>query len=950
MIEFFEAFDLDSCIQDVPAPTLLAEPRFTQGTTNKICFQLPRLEIIPFPVDTIRNPFVTTVAQDVSADTVRALSRPVDLLDSPRQLETFISLIPGRSYSYTSALILPVCKIACEDVTDPSELEVHCSAFMDTVWSMQDSEAPVVESVDIPQLDSTAFAVWWNRPTIRIEAQLSDPAGVWQSALFVRDCSTTGWESALTDTTFPGELTRNGFVFSETASSAFNLNLADGCYEFRVEGKDASHTPQSCFGNFELEGNGGQPLANSPAHVNINIDTTPPESVNLTCSQKLNTIELNWTPSADTDAGIGLAGYLILRDGAIVDSALATETTYVDTFSETIPDTEFAYQIQPYDSLRNIRQTGGMNTCQFRNPSRISMVPEPDFSAGTSNQVCWQGSDRLDSFTVFIAEACDFENAMARETSDTCFTFTNLKDGGQYCYWVEGVDPEQRTIRSDTVRSIQDASVPVIITMNIEDKIVLNSGNWVRNRETSLKFAAQDNAPGEIQQLQIFLNGVRDSVITVSTVKIDTTLSLNLTISECDPTSIAAKVIDGAGNASSLQSVDLILDSSSPEPVAEIICTQLRNLNGIRIQWGESFDALNCSGLAGYRLIRNGVVADTVGPSLTSYDDIFSVETPSGRFTYAVHPFDSLGQVQVGGMTVDCNYIGAPRVELQPMAEFTPGLTKQICWTMSSPLVYVKAFIDEDCDLVPEDSVTTMNPTQSELCHTFENLKDGKKYCYWVKGVDEHDRTARSQNRSSIQDNTHPTIDAFSLQNGEMLDGQLWSFSREVELNLIAHDQAPGEIWNYEIVENGVSRTSGTFSDSVSRQNTSIQHQLHAQGSEPEEIELSIRVFDGAGNASLPNSMGFFFQEDLKELIAFPNPFNPMKRAVVIRFDDTFETEVRIFDFFGNLVRAIDKKANSHDFVWDGRNGEGEVVANGGYICVGTKTGRRFKIGVMKEF
>ena len=39
---------------------------------------------------------------------------------------------------------------------------------------------------------------------------------------------------------------------------------------------------------------------------------------------------------------------------------------------------------------------------------------------------------------------------------------------------------------------------------------------------------------------------------------------------------------------------------------------------------------------------------------------------------------------------------------------------------------------------------------------------------------------------------------------------------------------------------------------------------------------------------------------------------------------------------------------NSRDFIWDGRNGKGEMVANGGYICVGFHNRARFKIGVKK--
>jgi flagellar hook assembly protein FlgD len=64
---------------------------------------------------------------------------------------------------------------------------------------------------------------------------------------------------------------------------------------------------------------------------------------------------------------------------------------------------------------------------------------------------------------------------------------------------------------------------------------------------------------------------------------------------------------------------------------------------------------------------------------------------------------------------------------------------------------------------------------------------------------------------------------------------------------------------------------------------------------------------------------------------------------------DPNEAEVKIYDFFGNLVQTLTDKENSRDFKWNGRNGDGELVANGGYICVGSRTKARFKIGVVKQ-
>lgn len=83
-------------------------------------------------------------------------------------------------------------------------------------------------------------------------------------------------------------------------------------------------------------------------------------------------------------------------------------------------------------------------------------------------------------------------------------------------------------------------------------------------------------------------------------------------------------------------------------------------------------------------------------------------------------------------------------------------------------------------------------------------------------------------------------------------------------------------------------------------------------------------------------------------IVNFPNPFNPAKgqtTAVNYCLDSASDVEVRIFDPFGRLVLSRDLKADGTDdasrnataaggntFVWDGKNGEGRVVANGIYL------------------
>ena len=178
-LNLVKALNAQSCVHDVPAPTLLQEPRYTIGTTNSICFQLPSSETISFSPDTVKSPFVITLLDDGSGAAPLEFPRPVDLEDTTIQVETIAVLDTGVRYGYTTALFLPVCTIECADVTDASQLELHCSAYQDTVFSTQDASAPTVQDVRIPELISSPVSGWSNQTRVEVVAQLLDPAGVW---------------------------------------------------------------------------------------------------------------------------------------------------------------------------------------------------------------------------------------------------------------------------------------------------------------------------------------------------------------------------------------------------------------------------------------------------------------------------------------------------------------------------------------------------------------------------------------------------------------------------------------------------------------------------------------------------------------------------------------------------------------------------------------------------
>jgi hypothetical protein len=356
----------------------------------------------------------------------------------------------------------------------------------------------------------------------------------------------------------------------------------------------------------------------------------------------------------------------------------------------------------------------------------------------------------------------------------------------------------------------------------------------------------------------------------------------------------------------------------------------------------------NCSGLAGYRIFRDGKFIAEVGANVQGYHDIFTADAASAVFAYQVQPFDSLQNIQTGGGFATCSYQGNALISITALPTFTQGLANNVCAEIVGTLEVLTLLVDADGDLAADDSVQFSTPS-GRVCHDFSQLQDGTRYNYWFAGKDAQLRTVYSDTTWSIQDNTAPVIQSLGFPEGQNLNGQLWAYSRDLNLELIATDAPPGLITQYDLAENGGTFAQFVLDDPASQISRQISYDLQSSNEQSTRFVLTIRAIDAAGNRSEVVELVVYLQDDQPQIFAFPNPFNPDDSGVTIRLASSDESEVRIYDFYGNLVRTIANKTNAHDFVWDGKNGNGEMVANGGYFCVGSNSGVRFKIAVVKK-
>lgn len=94
------------------------------------------------------------------------------------------------------------------------------------------------------------------------------------------------------------------------------------------------------------------------------VETTPPSAPTSLSAAAVNslTINLSWTASTDN---IGIAGYQIYRNGALITSLYQTGTTYSD--SQLNPSTAYTYQVLAFDGAGNVSTAS--NTASASTPA-----------------------------------------------------------------------------------------------------------------------------------------------------------------------------------------------------------------------------------------------------------------------------------------------------------------------------------------------------------------------------------------------------------------------------------------------------------------------------------------------------------------------------------------------------------------------------------------------------
>ena len=297
-----------------------------------------------------------------------------------------------------------------------------------------------------------------------------------------------------------------------------------------------------------------------------------------------------------------------------------------------------------------------------------------------------------------------------------------------------------------------------------------------------------------------------------------------------------------------------------------------------------------------------------------------------------------------------------PAPTLEPEPPFTVGRVNTLYWNRNTVAEMVDSLgyqiVYFEIQALFDDS-ELFSPIEAENdSATFTNgasgLPEGTPIHYRLRYFAQNVATLEygmsywSEAEISIQDILPPVLysELSGILNAEESANKYWVVGPSVDLRVVASDSAVGKVAQVRIYEESVDVSdslSYDFDLPATYVDTTIS--FHLKSNTREAVTLAWEVVDLSGQHSLPMSVLVYSwppdEKQIDELICFPNPFQPDQGEIVsIKTDVENIEEARIFDLFGNEIAILSKNPDNMFFQWDGKNENGKLVAQGGYLCV----------------
>jgi chitodextrinase len=346
-------------------------------------------------------------------------------------------------------------------------------------------------------------------------------------------------------------------------------------------------------------------------------------------------VDLSWQASSDN---IGVEGYTIYRDGAVLATVAGSTLSYTD--STVSPSTAYAYSLAAFDVAGNYSvQSSPANVTTPAMPASLT------FGVGADTYV----------------------NS----------NYPNNNYGSATVWRVDG-SPDIHAYLQFTLQGL--AGFPVqhaylMVYANSNSNIGINvlgvaDNSWDENTVTYSTAPALGNL---LTSSSTFKSGTWVTIDVSSYITGEGTYSFGITTPGSSTLSFSSK--ESGANAAILE-VDLAIDDTQAPSVPTGLTASASSATQVDLSWQASTDNV---GVAGYTIYRDNAVLDTVSGSMLNYTD--STVTGSMTYTYNVDAFDAAG-----------NY----SAQSSPVSVTTPAIPSSMTFDVSADTYVNAAYPDSN--------------------------------------------------------------------------------------------------------------------------------------------------------------------------------------------------------------------------------------------------------------
>jgi chitodextrinase len=432
-------------------------------------------------------------------------------------------------------------------------------------------------------------------------------------------------------------------------------------------------------------------------------DTAPPTAPTNVAATAVSPgeVDLSWTASSDN---LGVAGYRIYRNGAVVGSSATT--AYADTSVQ--PSTTYSYYARAYDAAGNTSTAS--NTASVTTPATPDTTPPSPPSGLAANaysptevDLTWTAS----TDNVGVAGYRIYRGGvLVGSSATTAYADKTVQPSTSYSYYA---------IAYDAASNVSTASNTVIVTTTAPDTTPPSppsnlAANVASATEVDLGWTAATDNVG-VAGYRVYRNG---GLIGTSA----TTTYADKAVQPSTTYSYYTIAYDAAGNPSTASNTvstttPAIPDTTPPSTPSGVAATA-PSATEVDLSWTASTDNV---GVAGYRIYRNGAL---VGSSTTnSYADTGVL--PATSYSYFVVAYDAAGNSSATSNTATAT---TPPPNAGPPDIFADGFESGnfSAWTAATGLVAETATVHSGTEAVEGNVINAAADVHKKLPSTYSTV------------------------------------------------------------------------------------------------------------------------------------------------------------------------------------------------------------------------------------